>query len=204
MTEQAGSVGIVIRHQAREVLGGVSWLDIFPFMAKHPLSSSSNIGAEPENISRQSICMESCATPEGRRDISKEWGLHWWGFEQHFETIAAWTGSGLGVCPCECHKQPVEAPKCKDASCADGEAAFEGDDCVSVMTTAPLIGGQESGRSPVKPRARITRRGDDFPPGWPEDGRDRARSEEIRHTELFILAWRERCIREQNRRDSIH
>lgn len=204
--EQDCSVGIVIRHQAREVLGGVSWLDIFPFTAKHPLSSSPHADAEPENICREFICMEDCATPEGRREISREWGLQWWGFEQHFETIAAWTGGRLGDCPCECHhhKRHAEDPKCEDAGCVDGESAFEGDDCGSVITTAPLVGGQESGRCPVKPRVQFARHVDEFPPGWPEDGRDRSRSEEVRHTDLFILQWREHCIREQNRRDTIH
>ncbi|KAG8157174.1 hypothetical protein KVR01_012882 [Diaporthe batatas] len=208
MVAHTGPVGIVIRHQSEETMAGVSWLDIFPFTAKHPLSNSPHVsGVEQQDISRHSICMENCTTPESRRDIAKAWGLHWWGFEQHFETIAAWTGSTLGVCPCECHshKRPVEElePKHADAGCEGGGVSFEDDDCGSVITTAPLVCGQESGRCPRKPRARVPRRGGDFPPGWPEEGRDRARSEEVRYTDLFILEWRERCFREEIRRETV-
>ncbi|POS81344.1 hypothetical protein DHEL01_v200274 [Diaporthe helianthi] len=211
MVKEPDLVGIAIYHEPREVCTSTSWLDVFPFAANHePSYSSPNSrhgGAEQEGISRQFVCMEKCATPEARREISREWGLQWWGFEQHFETIATWTGSHLGQCPCQCHstKRQVEDPRPgrKDAACVHDEAPFEGDDCASVTTTTALVGGQESGRRPVKPRVRSTRRGDDeFPPGWPEDGRERARSEEIRHTELFILEWRERCRREQVRRVS--
>lgn len=183
-TTDGSFVGLVIRHETGEVLGSVSWLDLFPLTANHPLSKSPHGDTEQQSVSRQFIRMEDCATPESRREISKDWGLRWVSFEQHFETIAAWSGRNLGECPCECHKWHTQ-----DAGCVDGETASEGDDCTSINTTLPLVAGQESDRCPVKP-------------GGQEAGRERARSEEISHTDLWILSWREQCCREQGRRES--
>lgn len=189
-------VGLVIRHEIRDHLGSVSWLELFPFTANHPLSKSPQGSTEQQSISRQFICMEDSATPESRRQIAKEWGLRWVSFEQHFETIAAWSGRTLGECPCECHKWHT-----KELGCADGETVSEGDECTSINTTLAVV-GQESDRCSAKPGGRETGYDDGRPTGWPIDGRDRARSEEISHTDQWVLSWREQCWREQSRRDS--
>jgi hypothetical protein len=198
-TADGGLVGLVIRHETREVLGSFSSLDIFPFASNHPLSNSPHGDAEQQSISRQSIWVEDCATLESRREISKDWGLSWVSFEKHFETIAEWSGRKLGECPCKCHKWHTQ-----DGVCEDGETASEGDDCTSINTTLPLVAGQESERCPVKPGGREAGRDDDRPNGWPDEGRERARSEELlgSNTDLRILSWREQCFREQGRRES--
>lgn len=176
-------------------LGSVSWLDLFPFTPNHPLSKSPQENTEQQSIYRQVICMEDSAIPESRRQIAKEWGLRWVSFEQHFETIAAWSGKRLGECPCECHKRHS-----KDSGYADG-AASERDECNSVNTTLAVV-GQECDRYQCKPGGRETGLDDDRPAGWPNEGRERARSEEISHNDLWVLSWREQCWREQGRRDS--
>lgn len=188
-------MGLVIRHQIKDHLESVSWLELFPFAADHPLSKSPQESTEQQNISRQFICMEDSATPQSRRQIAKEWGLCWVSFEQYFETIAVWSGKRLGECPCECHKWHT-----KDSGCADG-AASEGDECSSINTTLAVV-GQETDRCPVKPVGRGDRHDDDRPAGWPNEGRERSRSEEISHNDQWVLSWREQCWREQGRRDS--
>lgn len=124
--------------------------------------------------------MEDCATPASRRQISRDWGLKWLDFEQHFETVAAWSGSkAVGECPCKCHNQ------------GDG-----GDECMSIDTTLALV-GQQSDRY-KKPKDPETERGTYHPADLPSELRGRAQSEEIPQADLYILSWREQC-----RRDSL-
>ncbi|KAG6362707.1 hypothetical protein INS49_007800 [Diaporthe citri] len=140
-------VGLVIRHGTTESAGSVSGLKIFPFAAADPPPQWGAQGSS--TVSRQVIFMEDCATPAARRQISKDWGLKWLDFEQHFETIAAWSSSKVvGECPCKCHHW-------------DGG----GDECTSVDTTLALV-GQQSDRY-MKPKVPETEHGASHPTDLP-------------------------------------
>lgn len=172
----AGSrVGLVIRHGTRQSAGSTSLLQFFPFEAAEELP---HWGTEESSTVRHVIYMEDCTTPASRRQISQEWGLRWLNFEQHFETIAAFSKSSqVGECPCKCH--------------LDSSA----DECVSVDTTLALV-GQQSGRYVKDPKGPETESGSHLPADMPSELRERARSEEILPTDVFILNWREQCRRE--------
>lgn len=171
----AGSrVGLVIRHGTRESAGSVSSLQFFPFKAAEPLP---HWGTEESSTSRHVIYMEDCTTPAYRRQISQEWGLRWLNFEQHFETIAAFSQSQeVGECPCKCH--------------LDSSA----DECVSIDTTLALV-GQQSGRPFEGSKGPETEHSTHHPTDLPSELRGRARSEEIPPIDVFILSWREQCRR---------
>ncbi|KAI7785635.1 hypothetical protein LA080_006655 [Diaporthe eres] len=140
-------VGLVIRHGTTESAGSISGLKVFHFAATDPPPQWDT--QIPSTVSRQVIYMEHCATPASRRQISRDWGLKWLDFEQHFETVAAWSGSKVvGECPCKCHNQ------------GDG-----GDECVSIDTTLALV-GQQSDRY-KKPRGPETERGTYHPADLP-------------------------------------
>lgn len=171
-------VGLVIRHGTTESAGSISGLKVFPFAAADPPPQCHTQNSS--TVSRQVIYMEDCATPASRRQISQDWGLKWLDFEQHFETVAAWSSSKVvGECPCKCHH-------------GDGGA----DECLSIDTTLALV-GQQSDRY-KKPKDLNTEHGTYHPADLPSDLRGRAQSEEIPQVDLYILSWREQC-----RRDSL-
>lgn len=170
-----GRMGLVIRHGTTESNGSVSSLEFFPFEAADlPPQLSTE---DPSTVSRQVIYVEDCANPESRRQISREWGLRRLSFEQHLEDIAAWSGSKLGECPCRCHHRDSGA-----------------DECISIDTTLALV-GQQSDRYAAEGGGQKAGGGVDHRPGWPSEGRERAQSEEIPQTDLYILSWREQCRR---------
>lgn len=177
MPNVAGSrVGLVIRHGTRESAGSVSSLQFFPFEAAEPLP---HWATEESSTSRHVIYMEDCTTPASRRQISQTWGLRWLNFEQHFETIAAFSQSQVvGECPCKCHHLDDST-----------------DECVSVDTTLALV-GQQSGRYVKDSKGPETESGSHLPADMPSELRGRAQSEEILPTDVFILNWREQCRRE--------
>lgn len=171
-----GRVGLVIRHGTRQSAGSVSSLQFFPFKAAEPLPHWGT--DESSAVSRHVMYMEDCTTPASRRQISQQWGLRWLNFEQHFETIAAFSKSSqVGECPCKCH--------------LDSSA----DECVSVDTTFALV-AQQSGRHAKDFKDSETEHGPHLPADMPSELRGRAQSEEILATDVFILNWREQCRRE--------
>lgn len=171
-------VGLVIRHGTRDNPRTLSWLHVFPFGAA---DTQAQWGTEESSlVSRQIIYMEDCQTPESRRQISREWGLKWLDFEQHFETIAAWSGGKVGECPCKCHHWDNSV-----------------EERLSIDTTLAVV-GQESGRSHKEPIGPETERGTHCPTDGPNELRVRAQSEEIPQTDLDILCWREQCQRSSN------
>lgn len=170
-------VGLVIRHGTRESAGSVSSLQFFSFEAAEPLPHWGT--EESGTISRHVIYMEDCITPASRRQISQQWGLRWLNFEQHFETIAAFSKSShVGECPCKCHHLDDST-----------------DECVSVDTTLALV-GQQSGRYVKDSKGPETESGSHLPADMPSELRGRAQSEEILPTDVLILNWREQCRRE--------
>lgn len=170
-------VGLVIRHGTKES-HGVSSLHFFPFESA---DLPPQWAAEQSSIiSRQVIDMEDCAALESRRNICREWGLRWVDFEQHFETIAGWSGSELGQCPCQCHRWDSGA-----------------EECISIDTTVALV-AQQSDRCLKEPKGPETEYGVHRPPGVSSELRGRTRSEEISQTDLYILDWREQCRRASN------
>lgn len=173
-------VGLVIRHGTTESAGSVSGLKVFPFAAADP---AQQWGAQDSSTtSRQVIYMEDCATPACRRQISQAWGLKWLDFEQHFETIAAWSSSKVvGECPCKCHHW-------------DGGA--DNSECISIDTTLALV-GQQSDRY-KKPKGPETEHATYDPADLPSELRGRAQSEQIPQIDLFILSWREQCRRDSH------
>lgn len=190
LTVAGDLVGLVIRHGTRESPDSVSSLEPFPFTAAgHPNPKPRWSTEEPGGVSRQVICMEHCGTPASRRQVAREWGLRWLNFEQHFETIAAWSGRKPGECPCECHGWGHRA--------VDNVNGSDLDECVSIDTTLALV-GQQSDRHPKQPRGGGNGHGVDHPNGWPSEGRERARSEGISQIDQFILSWREQCRRASN------
>lgn len=167
-------MGLVIRHGTIESAGSVSGLKVFPFAAADPPPQWDTQNSS--TVSRQVIHMEDCATPACRRQISRDWGLKWLDFEQHFETIAAWSGSKVvGECPCKCHH-------------GDG-----GDECISIDTTLALV-GQQSGRY-KKPKGPNTEHGTYDPTDLPSELRGQVQSGEIPQNDLYVLSWREQCRR---------
>ena len=192
LTVAGDLVGLVIRHGTRESPDSVSSLAPFPFTAIANPDLPPQWGTrEPcaSSVCRQVICMEHCGTPESRRQISRKWGLRWLNFEQHFETIAAWSGRKLGECPCECHRW--------DHGAVDNGVGSEGDECTSIDTTLALV-GQQRGRYLKEPSHPRIGHEVDQPNGSPSEGRKRVRSEEISQTDQYILSWREQCRRASN------
>lgn len=174
-TGAGNRVGLVIRHGTRESAASTSSLQFFPFEAAEPLPQWGT--EESSTIFRHVIYMEECTAPESRRQISQKWGLRWLNFEQHFETIAAFSMSKVGECLCKCHQLDNSA------------------DDVSVDTTLALV-GQQSGRHVKDFKDPETKHGSPLPADIPSELRGRAQSEEILPTDVFILTWREQCRRE--------
>lgn len=170
-------VRLVIRHGIKE-RNGVSSLHLFHFDAAHPPPQWGL--EESSTVFRQVICMEDCVAVESRLQIAHEWGLRWVDFEQHFETIAGWSGSKLGECPCRCH---------------DWESGA--DECVSIDTTLALV-AQQSDRCLKGSKFPETEHGTHHPADVPSEVRERARSEEILKTDLYILSWLKQCRRASN------
>lgn len=145
--------------------------------------------AEAESTtSRQVLYIEDCATPKSRRKFSQDWGLRWLTFEQHFETIASWSGSSVGKCWCDCHHAEV-------AGVTDGGPGSAVDACSSADSTLGLIGLQR-GSSSTEIRGRELGRGINNPSGRLSERGGRTRGADVSLIEQNILSWREQCQRE--------
>lgn len=143
---------------------------------------------EASSVSRQVICMEDCAIAKSRRQISQDWGLRWINFEQHFGTIAAWSGGKVGDCWCECHRTG-------DTGAVDGGTGSEAGECTSADSVLGLV-GEQSVSSSTKWRVWETRSTMHLVWKRPIGDDEQPVDAEIPRFDQFILSWREQCQRE--------